>query len=132
MQTRTWHEKMKHVFCLGMSSKAGAGPGPSRASLGFWAKPAGQTPSPPTRLGQARKSPSPQCKSRARTLQVSRQSSPYHVSGNKPKISKFIVWTCLGSLHLKVSVTINQRYLSFFCMDRSRQSSPQSGSRIKP
>jgi hypothetical protein len=46
-------------------TRARAGPGPSPRRPGFWAKPAGQTPSLPPRPGQARKSPSPQCKAQA-------------------------------------------------------------------
>jgi hypothetical protein len=48
-----------------LNVRAGAGPGPSLRGPGFWAKPTGQTPSPPPMPGQARKSPSRQCKAQA-------------------------------------------------------------------
>jgi hypothetical protein len=54
--------------CNCLVYRARAGPGPSPRGPGFWAKPAGQTPSLPP--GQARKSPSPQCKARAHTFQA--------------------------------------------------------------
>jgi hypothetical protein len=60
--------------------ESGVGPGPSPRGPGFWAKPAVQTPSPPTSPGQARKSPSLQCKAQARPKPALYRPAPALIS----------------------------------------------------